>query len=405
MRQPGFLRYWAALSISSFGEQISILALPLCAALMLKASPSQMGMLVALEMLPFVLLSLPAGVWLDRHIKKPTLIFFEISNGLALASIPLAWSCGWLSMPWLYVAAFVVGCGNVVGGSCVQILSMQIVGREHLIDAQSKFALTDSLARLLGPGLAGLLVHALNPPLALLFNGCAFLCTVKLFHSIRIKEEIQPPNGQSVWNDILEGLRFVWRHPTLRALAWTTAGWQILFNGFVALQVLYATREFNMSAGTLGLVQMAGGLGVLLSSTAVKPLVARFGSGNVILCGMSGTVFCWLLLALLPVQLFGSNLLSLGAYGLVFFLFDCTVMLYFMPYLALRVRVTPDAYLGRVVSTMRFLTVAGVPLGAWCAGKLGEWLGLREALGCVAAGGLILALLAWLITPLRGCRD
>jgi MFS family permease len=405
LRNPDFRRYWLSITLSSFGEQIGTLAIPLTAVLVLHATPAQMGTLIALQTLPFALFALPVGVWLDRRSKYPILLWAEFLFPIVLISIPLAYWLGLLSMHWLYAAAFAVGIGYVVGGSASQIFLAHLVGRAHLIDAQSKFATTDSIARLIGPGIAGILVQWLTAPIAILVNAAGFFLSWWYLLGIRIRDARPAPTNTHPLREMLDGIKFVKTHPILWAMAWSAALWQVLFNGYMALQVLFATRELGMTPGVLGAAQMLGGLGVFASSMLVKPLSRRFGSGSTIVIGVAGTALGWLLLPTIPANLFGHPLGSAIAYGLVIFVFDCSVMLYIMPYLALRLKLTPDAFLGRMVSTMRFITVASAPLGALAGGWIAEHFGVRNGLSTVAAGGVLLTLAMMFGSPMRQVHD
>jgi MFS family permease len=405
LRNPDFRRYWLSITLSSFGEQIGTLAIPLTAVLVLHATPAQMGTLIALQTLPFALFALPVGVWLDRRSKYPILLWAEFLFPIVLISIPLAYWLGLLSMHWLYAAAFAVGIGYVVGGSASQIFLAHLVGRAHLIDAQSKFATSDSIARLIGPGIAGILVQWLTAPIAILVNAAGFFLSWWYLLGIRIRDARPAPTNTHPLREMLDGIKFVKTHPILWAMAWSAALWQVLFNGYMALQVLFATRELGMTPGVLGAAQMLGGLGVFASSMLVKPLSRRFGSGSTIVIGVAGTALGWLLLPTIPANLFGHSLGSAIAYGLVIFVFDCSVMLYIMPYLALRLKLTPDAFLGRMVSTMRFITVASAPLGALAGGWIAEHFGVRNGLSTVAAGGVLLTLAMMFGSPMRQVHD
>ncbi|MBI3230272.1 MAG: MFS transporter [Burkholderiales bacterium] len=405
MRQANFRRFWTTTTIDNFAEQVSNMAIPLTAAVELHAPVWQVATLYSLETLPFALFSLPLGVWLDRNRKFPALIGSQILAGAALASIPIAAVLGILSIYWMYAVAFLMGCANLLGGSSAQTFLTNIVSREQLVDAHSKFAITDSAARLMGPGLAGQLVGWLGAPRTLLFNAFCFFFSVLNLSRIKVEEPVPTPSKQSPLQDVIDGIKFVYSHPILRALAWGTALWQILFSGYVALQVLYATRELGMSPALLGAAQMAGGFGVLASSLLLKPMTNRFGTGKTILFGLASTSVSWLLMSHLPAQTWGSQALSAVLYGGIVFLFDCGMMLYFMPYLALRVKVTPDAFLGRMISTMRFMTVAVSPLGALSAGWLGEHFGLRPALTWIGLAAMLLAVLMVAFSPLRNVRE
>jgi hypothetical protein len=392
LRNADFRRFWFSSILTNFGAQITLLALPICAALLLHASPSQMGTLAALGSLPFLLFGLPVGVLLDRSRRLPVMLCSDAMVALSLASVPVAWWQGWLSIHWMYAVEFVLGTGLVVGGGAEQIFMTFLVGRDGLIDAQSKFAATESASRLLGPGLAGILVQALGAPVAILCNVAGFTVSISNLRRIRVREPQPVPPASHVLRDMLDGLAFVWRQPVLRLLAWTSACWHLLFYGYLALYVLFATRELGMSPGMMGTAQMLGGVGVLASSVLLKPLTKRFGAGGTVAIGLCASSIGFVLMPAIPRDLLGSSAASAAAYAVVVFWLDCGATLFFLPYLALRQRVTPDALLGRMTSTMRFMTVAMAPLGAAGAGLLAERIGVRGGLAVVAGGALLLTM-------------
>ncbi|WP_317201783.1 MFS transporter [Janthinobacterium sp.] len=399
-----FRRFWLSSALSSFGSQISTLGLPLCAVLLLHATPAQMGLLVALQALPFALLSLPVGVLLDRKRKLPIILCSKLLSGLALASIAVAYWCDALSMPWLYLVGFLIGTNFVLGGGAEQVFLIHLVGRDGQIDAQAKFGVTESASRLIGPGIAGMLVQALSAPVAMLATAAAFLVSLLNLRGMRTVEPQPSPSGKHPLHDIRDGLAFVWRQSLLRTLAWSAGVWHLLYYASASLSILFATRELGMTPGLLGAVQTLGGVGVLVSSQMVRPLTRRYGSGATMLLGMSSTTLTFVLTPLIPAALFHSPLASAIAYGLLVFFFDCGVTLFFIPYMSMRQKATPDAFLGRMISTMRFLTVATAPLGALGAGALAEHFGVRAGLACIAAGSLTLTLAMVFATPLRGVR-
>src|SRR5512135_78455 len=162
-----FRRMWLSLTITSFGAQVTNLALPLTAAILLHATPLQMGVLVALETLPFALVSLQAGVLLDRVRKLPVVIASDVGRAVALALIPVAALTGWLSIELLYVVGFLCGVQNVVGGAAYQVLIAQMAGRSRLVEANAKISLGETSASLVGPGVAGGLIQLLTAPVAI----------------------------------------------------------------------------------------------------------------------------------------------------------------------------------------------------------------------------------------------
>ncbi|WP_371869651.1 MFS transporter [Telluria antibiotica] len=405
LRNVDFRRFWASSTLTNFGAHITLLALPICAALLLHATPAQMGTLAAFGSLPFLLFSLPTGVLLDRSRRLPVMLGSDAMVALSLATVPLAWWQGWLSVHWLYAVQFMLGAGFVVGGSAEQIFLTFLVGRDGLIDAQAKLGATESASRLLGPGIAGLLVQALGAPVAILCNVAGFSVSLWNLRQIRTREPQPEPPQAHVLRDVVEGLKFVWGQPVLRLLAWTSASWHLLFYGYTALYVLFATRVLGMSPGLMGTAQMLGGLGVLLSSLLLKPLTRRFGSGGAIATGLCISCLGFMLMPAIPRDLLGSRGFTTAAYAAVVFCLDCGGTLFFLPYLALRQRVTPDALLGRMTSTMRFMTVATAPIGAAGAGALAEWLGVRGGLTVVAAGALLLTMTTLFGTRLHRIRQ
>lgn len=399
LRNAAFLRYWLSSILNSFGAQVSALAVPLCSAILLNATPGQMSMVATCQTLPALLFSLPAGVWLDRRRKLPILLGCQVIQGLTLASIPFAWWMGMLAMPWLYATTLIFHTCNIIGGGAEQIFVMLIVGREKLIDAQSKLTMTDSASRLIAPGLAGLLIQWLTAPYAVMANAISFLLSAWNLRQTKVGEQAPEPSDKHPLRDIREGFAFIWNTPLLRTFAWGVGLWHMLYFGFASLQVLLATRELGMTAGLLGIAQMLGGLGMLASSVLVKPMTRRFGPGKTMLAGIGATVIGgFVLQPAIPANLFGYPLASAAAYAALVFVYDCGVMLFFIPYLSMRAGATPDAYMGRIISTMRFMTLAAAPLGALTAGALGDHYGVRTGMACVAVGGVLL-LAALIATP------
>ena len=396
-----FRLMWLSSTATSFGGQITMLALPLTAVVMLDATPAQMGWLVGLEALPFSLFSLHAGVLIDRVRKLPIILVCELVICVALLTIPLAALTGQLSMPLLYVVGFVLGTVFVFVGSAAQVYLTQLAGRERLIEANSLFIGAESTARLTGPGFAGLLIQWLSAPLAIFFDCLTFVASLLLLTRIR-HDEVRPAKTQnpSIHREIREGLALVLGHPILRPLTLVSTSWFVVFQGWVALQTLYATRELGLSPGELGAAHMVGGAGALLSSLLASRVTRRLGTGVPILIGVGCSAAAWLLLALVP-----RTEHAFATLGAAMFVFDFGIMLYWINYASLRQAVTPDALLGRMTATMRFFTVAAAPLGALAAGHSAEAFGLRETFA--GMGVLVLGMVALLYfrTGLRRIPD
>ena len=396
-----FRRVWASLTLTSFGMQITNLALPLTAALLLNATPMQMGILIALETLPFALISLHAGVMLDRVRKLPVAIALDIWRGVALLAIPVAAWFGVLSIEILFVVGFLCGVTNVVGGAAYQVLLAQMAGRKRLVEVNAKVSLGEQSAALIGPGIAGALINALTAPFAIAVDALTFFASALMLRRLEAKNDIPHVSGNAgVWREIGEGLKLVKGNPTLRGLAWLAGLWQFLHHMQVAVLILFAARELSLSPGTIGLAYVGGGLGCLLASATAQRLSARFGIGPVIVHGLILTALAWQGFGLIDGPVWLATLM-LGAALLVF---NFGAVLYAINYLALRQAITPDRLLGRMTATMRFLTVAVAPLGSLVGGALATAVGLRATLLTVGVLGLVLCTAAVFWSPVRRHR-
>jgi len=396
-----FRRVWASLTLTSFGMQITNLALPLTAALLLNATPMQMGVLIALETLPFALISLHAGVMLDRVRKLPVAIALDIWRGVALLAIPVAAWFSVLSIEILFVVGFLCGVTNVVGGAAYQVLLAQMAGRKRLVEVNAKVSLGEQSAALIGPGIAGALINALTAPFAIAVDALTFFASALMLRRLEAKNDIPHVSGNAgVWREIGEGLKLVKGNPTLRGLAWLAGLWQFLHHMQVAVLILFAARELSLSPGTIGLAYVGGGLGCLLASATAQRLSARFGIGPVIVHGLILTALAWQGFGLIDGPVWLATLM-LGAALLVF---NFGAVLYAINYLALRQAITPDRLLGRMTATMRFLTVAVAPLGSLVGGALATAVGLRATLLTVGVLGLVLCTAAVFWSPVRRHR-
>ena len=398
---PDFRKLWGSLTITAFGAQVTNLALPLTAALLLHATPMQMGVLVALETLPFALVSLHAGVLLDRVRKLPIVILADLTRGAALLAIPITAWMGALSIDVLFIVGFFCGVQNVVGGAAYQVLLAQLAGRKRLVEANAKISLGETSSALIGPGLAGGLIQLLTAPFAIVLDAFGFFVSALMLRRVRAPSDV-PHAGpkSSVTAEIIEGLRLVHGNRTLWALACIAGGWQVLHHMQIAVLVLFATRELGLSAGTIGLAYACGGLGCVIAAASAERLSKRYGVGPSILLGLILTVVGGQAYGLVSGPVWFATI----ALGAAMFVFDFGGILWGINYLALRQAITPDRLLGRMTATMRFLTVAAAPLGSLAGGALATVIGLRYTLLCVAALGVLLAAAAVTWSPVRRHR-
>lgn len=307
-RDHDFRTLWLSLTITHFGGQVTLLALPLTAALLLNASPVEMGILVAMEALPYTLLGLFTGVLVDRSRKLRLIIQADIGRGVVLLLVPIAAWGGFLSMPILYVVGFLVGLGGIIGWAAYQVFMAERVGRDNLVQANSRIALTDSASQLIGPGIAGAIIHALTAPIAILLDAISFFISAFMLRSIKPAESDAPKlvaaetkslkalwNG--IWEDVKEGLVMIRYTPILRSIALSLMIWNFLKFAYLAIVILFATRDLGFSAGQIGTIFMTSGVGLLLASATCQRLNMRFGIGLVMLGGLSISGCSWLMVA------------------------------------------------------------------------------------------------------------
>jgi MFS family permease len=405
LRDAAYRRLWTSILISSFGGQVTLLALPLTAAVLLRASPTQMGLLTAMEILPFVLFSLPAGVWLDRVRKLPVYVVGECTIGVVVASVPLAWWAEWLSIEWLYVCAFVIGIVYTIAGSAAQIVLTQVVARDRLVEAHAKNALASSGAEVAGPGLAGALIKVVGAPLALLVDAVLVSISAAILRGIAIHEQPPRPGGRGMaavaqfLAELKAGVRFVARHRLLVALALVVGGWQACYNAALVVQILFATRTLGLSEQAVGLSYTGMGVGTIIASVFGNRISRRVGPGPSLVLGIAICGGGWLLLALAPANAWG-----VAAFSVTLMMFSTGAVFIFINFLALRQAVTPAPLLGRMTSTMRWLILIPAGPGALLGGWLGEHSGLRTSLAVAGGGALLLALAASRLDVIRAVK-
>ena len=398
LRDRTYRRLWTSILISSFGGQVTLLAVPLTAAVLMHAAPTQMGLLTAMEILPFVLFSLPTGVVLDRVRKLPVYIIGEMSIALGVATVPVAWWLGWLSMPWLYIVGFLIGAVNTTAGSAAQIVLTQIVPRHRLVEAHAKNALASATAEVTGPAAAGALIKLTGAPIALLANAALLLISASILRGVPVRETPGKVH-RAFWSAMREGLDFVRGHKLLVTMASCVGIWQMCSQAATVVQILFAIHELGLSERGVGLSYVALGLGTVFASANGHRVVRRLGPGPTLVLGFAVSGSGWLLLAVAPANIFG-----VFAYATMLMMFGVGAIFIFINFLSLRQSVTPAPMLGRMTSTMRWLILLPAGPGALLGGWLGEHVGLRAALGFSGVTALALACVAWWLPVIRSVK-
>jgi MFS family permease len=277
-RNRSFSIFWLAQSLSYTGSQVSEFAIPLTAVLVLGARPGQMGVLGAAEMLPAVVLSLVAGILVDRVRRAPLLIWCSLGQGVLLATLPLAALLGVLTLPQLYVLAFLAGSLRLVYGLAATAYIPILVDRRHLVAANSSMVLSDTGPSIVGPGLAGVLVQLLTAPIAVAADAVSFVVAAALLLGARRPEPAPEPAGRLV-GSVRDGLTGFLTRPGLWAPTAALGSHALFYGGILALYVLYAVRELGLTPAVLGLVFGAATVGPALAAIGAVPVTRWLGSG------------------------------------------------------------------------------------------------------------------------------
>lgn len=397
-RNFGFRIFWAAQTTSLLGSQVSALALPLLAALTLGATAWQMGLLTALGALPALLFGLFVGVWVDRRRRRPLLIAADYGRAALLVSIPIAAISGMLRIEYLYVVALCMGALNILFDVAHQSLLPGLVGREKIIEGNSKLALSRTTAEIGGPGFAGALVQILTPPLALIADALSYLASALLLGKLRGAEptpatDVAPGR---VWDAIGAGLRAIFGNPLLRPLAIGTATLVGFSSLLEAVFILYLTRALGLAPLIQGLVFAIANVGFLIGAFLAERTARRFGIGPTLIATVAILGLADLLVPLLGLVPLPAAPLLIAAqccFGMALVIFNVNAA-------SLRQTLTPDHLQGRTNASFRVITQGVVPLGALIGGVIGEVWGLRPALLIGALGEL--TAIGWLIcSPLR----
>jgi MFS family permease len=397
---PEFLKLWAGGFVSTLGFHISILAMQLTAAAVLGATPFEMGLLGAAQFLPRLLFGLIAGVWVDRLLRRPVMIVADIGRAVLLASIPVAFVAGWLTMAQLYVVAIGVGSFSVFFGVAAQAYIPALVGRERLVDANARMSAGEAIAQIGGPNLAGALVQVLSAPIAVGLDAISYVVSAVCIAWIRRPEPPVPPRAERrhILAEIREGLAVVAAHPILRALVAASLNIGLFTGGFRgALIVLYLV-EIGISPIEFGLIYGVGGASALVGAFVARPVAVSLGLGRTLVLvhlamaafaafvPLAGVVTAEARLALLLVGQVGLGVVSpiWGINGG-----------------SLQQAVTPDRVLGRVNATQQLALFGINPIGAVVGGVIASLAGLQLTLAIAAAGAALTAVLL-LLTPVRG---
>jgi MFS family permease len=398
LRDRDFRQLFAATTVSQFGYQVSVLALPLVAVETLTVSEFEVGLLASLTTAAFLLVGLPAGALVDRMRRRRVLIAGDLGRTLLLASVPVAWWAGVLTLWQLYAVALLHGVLTVFFDVAYQSYLPHLVGRANLVEGNSRLESVRALSHVGGPGMAGALIQVVTAPVALLADAVALALSAGFVVRIGKREERPRRTEARLLRDIGEGLRFVLGHRLLRSIAACTGAANLCSAAGGAMLIFFLRRDLGLEAGVIGLVLSVTGIGGVVGALLARPFAAWVGQGPAIWLSVS----CSAPFALLvPLAEPGWRIWLAAAGGGVF---AVGVVVYNVTQVSFRQAVTPDHLLGRMNATMRFLVWGTQPIGAIFGGVLGSALGARTTLVIGAVGGS-LAFFPVLLSPLRTMRE
>jgi MFS family permease len=382
-----FALFWTGQTVSTLGAQVTAFAVPLLAAITLHATSLQMGLLRAAEFAPFLLFTLPAGVWADYGIRRSLMIAANLIRGVFITAVPLAVFFGWMQLGVLYFVMFVMGSLKTVFEMAYQTYVPEIVPRERLVNANSKIMMSYALGQSVGPGFGGIMVELLGAPMAVLTDATTYFLSAFCLFKIKHREVRTQLRHESIFRQIAGGFRFVAEERHIRSLLWLVTANNFFQNAVMAILVLYATREIGIRPGLFGITVSVGGLGAVMGAFGAEQLGRRFGPGPFVV--FSTTVVA--LAALCFPLIHTGDFLGVIALAATYFVLSAGNSSITVFAWTIRQTLTPNAVLGRMNGAFRFLVTGIMPFGAFFGGWLGETIGIRPTL---IASGLALVLIA-----------
>jgi len=372
-RNFDFLKLWIGQTVSEAGSQVTGLALPTLAILVLHASPFQVGLLAAFEFVPFPTLGLVAGVYADRLRRRPIMIASDIARVVLIASVPIAFLVGYRDINQLYAVGLLVGIFNVFFGISYQSYLPSLVDRSDLVEGNTKLEVSRSVAQLSGPALAGSLITAIGAVRSLWVDSASFLVSAVSVWQIRTPEpEPQPSTATGrtgFWHEMREGIDVVFKNPTLWKIAGATAT-SNLSNGSFAIYLIFAYNILHLSPATVGFIFAIGAMGSLLGALSARRWGQRFGVGPTLFVtlGIGGVAT-----TLIPAAQYFSPVPFLVILG---FVAGFAGPVYNITQVSLRQAITPDRVQGRMNATMRTIVWGTIPISSVLGGAVATAIGV-----------------------------
>jgi MFS family permease len=402
-RSNGYGRLLGGQAVSAIGSQITFIALPLIAVVSMGAGPGAMGLLGAVDNLPYLLIGLWVGVFVDRHARRRLMVASDLLRAVAVASVPIAALLGWLGFAQLCVVAFVVGIGNIVFDVSCQAQLPELVDDQHLVPANGALQTSASMSMVAAPGLVGLLIKVVGAPVSMLIDVGTYLFSALSIASIRTPEQHRPAPEASTWEQVREGWRLVLADRRLVGLGGGMAMVNLAMNASMAVMIFFLANRLGMDAGMIGLVFVAFGVGAAIGAMSAGALAAKIGTGNTLLTGP--------LLAGAGLVVFATSGTPLSPAGwpvpLVFagaILMGIGMMAFSSLAAGMRQLLAPEAARGKVLGTLRFVELGVMPLGSVIGGAIGQVAGAIPA--TLVSAAILASAALWVVaTPLHRLRE
>ncbi|MGW7316779.1 MFS transporter [Streptomyces sp. NPDC054854] len=407
-RHADFRNLWFGLTASLFGAKVTAVAIPLIAAVSLSATPFEMGVLVAAEGLPYLFISLFAGVWLDRSAKRPILILTDLVRAALLLLLPIGWAGDFLSFPLLLTVSLAVGACTVVSDIGSASYLPLLIDRKDLVSGNSKLELSGSASDIAGNAIGGGLLQVISAPFAVIVNSVTYLVSAVFTALIGHRETKAVPAGPAeeaqpadFWREMAEGAKPVLRNRTVRTLVTAT----LVFNLFTLVSepvfLIFVTRTLGLEPFFLGLIFASAGAGALVGALVAERASRLLGLGRamVLSLGIAG-----LSALLIPVATQLPRTEAALLIVAMHFIDSAMVIVYNVNQRSLRSAVTPDHLQGRMNATIRMIVMGVTPVGALAGGFLGGWIGAQQTL-VLGAVGVLLSGVVILLSGVRSVRE
>jgi MFS family permease len=402
-RDSDFVKFWSGETLSLLGSQVSLIAIPLLAVTRLSASPLQMGMLNSAQYIPFLVLALVAGVWVDRYRRLPMMVATNFGRALLIGFVPLAITLKLLNMGLIITLVFLAGLLTVVFALAYQAYLPSLVGDQHLMEGNGKLAGSQSFAQMSGPGVAGLLVGTIGAPIAILINAVTYLMAGTSVLAIRRPEPAPVPEAgprKSIWVQITHGVRLSVSNVYLRALGIEASIYNLFNQMLWAVLILHLSRDMHFRPVIVGLVLTSEGVGGVLGSLIAGRFTRRLGLGPALIVSIVVANLAPLLIPAAP----SGWVLAAPLIGLALFINGAGLTVYAIQAISLRqAAVTPDV-LGRTNAGYQFAVTGTAGIGSLIGGVLGESIGVRPTM-VVGVLGTLVAMWFVISSPISRLRD